>query len=151
MTSDSPQSIATTVVRLSKVVEILLAEIGLSVNQFRLLSLVAEGAASSREISVRLVMKPPNVTTMTNMLIDRGLLLRETDREDKRRVLLSLTRDAEDLVLRADRESREVLHYLVEKAGASSELLSGLGAWFPVLETAATDLRERLTQSPDPP
>lgn len=144
MSGGFSKSTAATIVRLSKIIEILLADFGLTPNQFRLLSLVDEGATASVEVGVRLVAKAPNVTAMTNGLIDRGLLVRQQDPGDRRRTHLMLTNDGAALMATADRRCREALLHVVKEAGASPELLDRLDAWVPVLEATATDLRTSL-------
>ncbi len=150
MSTGLSKSTPTTIVRLSKIIEILLADFGLTLNQFRLLSLVDEGATSSAEVGVRLAMKAPNVTAMTNSLIDRGLLVREQDTDDRRRAHLMLTDDGVALVAKADKRCHEALLHVVKQAGASPNLLDRLDAWLPVLETTATDLRISLTEHRKP-
>jgi DNA-binding MarR family transcriptional regulator len=144
------KSTPTTIVRLSKIIEILLTDFGLTLNQFRLLSLVDEGATSSAEIAVRLAMKAPNVTAMTNSLIDRGLLVREQDTDDKRRAHLTLTDDSVALMAKSDKRCHEALLHIVKHAGAPPDLLDRLDAWLPVLEATATDLRDGLTEQRKP-
>jgi len=140
------KSTVTTIVRLSKIIEIVLADFGLTLNQFRLLSLVEEGVTSSTEVGVRLAMKAPNVTAMTNGLIDRGLLVRAQDSEDKRKAHLTLTNDGATLLAKADQRCHEALLHVVEHAQASPNLLGQLDAWLPVLQTTATDLRISLAE-----
>lgn len=150
MSTRSSKSTVTTIVRLSKIIEILLADFGLTPNQFRLLTLVDEGATSSAEVGVRLAMKAPNVTAMTNSLIDRGLLVREQGTDDRRRVYLTLTADGAALMAKADKQCHEALLHVVKQAGASPHLLDRLDAWLPVLEVTATDLRISLAEHRSP-
>ncbi len=150
MSTGLSKSTPTTIVRLSKIIEIVLADYGLTLNQFRLLSLVDEGATSSAEVGVRLAMKAPNVTAMTNSLIERGLLVREQDADDRRRAHLTLTDDGVALMAGADKRCQEALLHVVKQAGASPDLLDRLDAWLPVLEATATDLRINLTKHRKP-
>ena len=59
---------ALTVVRLSKIIELVLAALGLTLNQYRMLTFISEGAPPLSEISARLAMKPPNVSALTDGL-----------------------------------------------------------------------------------
>jgi hypothetical protein len=59
------------IVQLAKVLEIVLADMGLTMHQFRLLTLAQEASPSKAELSLRLVMKPPNVSVLTSGLLRR--------------------------------------------------------------------------------
>ena len=69
-------SITLTAVRLSKIVELVLADRELTVNQLRMLTFVKEGAPPLAELSRRLAMKPPNVTVLIDGLVARGFVRR---------------------------------------------------------------------------
>ena len=79
------------IVRLAKVLEIVLADVGLTMNQFRLLTLVEDRSPSAAELSRRLVMKPPNVSALTAGMVKRGLIEQRRQLGDGRRRILALT------------------------------------------------------------
>ncbi len=60
------------VVRLAKVVELVLDDLGMTVNQYRALTLIDAGAPPIREFAVRLAMQPPNLSTLIDGLVGRG-------------------------------------------------------------------------------
>ena len=70
-------------VRLAKVVELALDDLGLTVNQYRALTLVAAGAPSMREFAVRLAMQIPNVSTLIDGLVERLGVLAEAGRSSQ--------------------------------------------------------------------
>ena len=84
------------IVRLAKVLEIVLADVGLTMNQFRLLTLVEDRSPSAAELSRRLVMKPPNVSALTAGMVKRGLIEQRRQLGDGRRRILALTPAALD-------------------------------------------------------
>jgi DNA-binding MarR family transcriptional regulator len=133
------------VVRLAKVVELVLADLGLTENQYRALTLIDAGAPPLREFAVRLVMKPPNVSTLIDGLVSRGLVTRQRDPGDGRRVVLSLTADGRSLLAtseaRAEGAMARVASFDVEREHA---LLAGLDDWQTALDEVAVDLRNNL-------
>jgi DNA-binding MarR family transcriptional regulator len=136
-----------TVIRLAKVLEIVLADVGLTVNQYRVLTFAELGAPSLREMGVRLAMKPPNVSVLVDGLVDRGLVERRRHPRDGRRFDVVLTRGG----TRAIRESRSrceaALVHLAASPAAPKNLLRGLDGWSAALDEAALDLRARLERS----
>jgi DNA-binding MarR family transcriptional regulator len=133
------------VVRLAKVVELALADLGLTENQYRALTLIDDGTQPLGEFAVRLAMQPPNVSTLIDGLVARELVVRERDPQDGRRVLLRLTTRGRTLVARADERASHALAAVAafDERRARS-LLSGIDDWQLALEAVATDLRENL-------
>ncbi len=131
---------ALTVVRISKIVEAVLGGVDLTLNQYRMLTFIEEGAPPIAELGSRLAMKPPNVTTLIDGLVERGFARRARNPEDGRRVDLSITARGKALLLEAETRSDAVLDYLAERSGDSEGLLSGLDSWTEVLDGIAIDL-----------
>jgi DNA-binding MarR family transcriptional regulator len=129
-----------TLIRLAKVIEIVLADRDLTVNQYRMLTFAEVGAPSLRELGVRLVMKPPNVCTMVDGLVERGLVERSPRTDDRRRVDIALTRQGKRLLRAARTECERTLEQLANTAGAPEGLLEGLDGWLIPLDAVATDL-----------
>jgi DNA-binding MarR family transcriptional regulator len=132
------------VVRLAKVIEIVLADVGLTLNQYRLLTLIDGGTPSARELSLRLAMKPPNVSALTNALSERGLLAKRPHATDRRRAELVLTAVGRRALRRAHQRCEEALHRLAGHDPGdtrSDQLLDGLDDWLPLLDDAAVRLR----------
>jgi DNA-binding MarR family transcriptional regulator len=133
------------VIRLAKVTEIVLYELELTLNQFRLLTMVEEGISSSRELGLRLVVKAPNVTVLVRTLTERGLLKRRPSEHDGRRIVLSLTPKGRKLIQRAERQCELALHNVaayVETPDGADALVASLDAWVAPLDVAALRLRE---------
>jgi DNA-binding MarR family transcriptional regulator len=133
------------VVRLAKVVEIVLADVGLTLNQYRLLTLIEEEAPSARELSLRLVMKPPNVTALTNTLSERALIAKLRHATDGRRADLVLTAAGRRVLRQAHARCERALGRLAERdprPSRSGRVLAGLDEWLPSLDEAAVRLRQ---------
>ena len=139
-----------TVVRLAKIMEIVLGEKNLTVNQFRMLTFIEDGAPPLAELTRRLVMKQPNVSVLIDGLVDRDLAVRERDPADGRRRQLRLTRAGLEALREAEAACDAALKYLVVRAGEPKRPVEGLAAWARVLDRVAVDsLRTILQESGD--
>jgi DNA-binding MarR family transcriptional regulator len=133
------------VVRLAKVVELVLDDLSLTVNQYRALTLVATGAPPMREFAVRLAMQPPNVSTLIDGLVGRGLISRRRDHTDRRRVMLSLTKRGQELLERAETRTGAALASVAFfDSQREHELLIGIDRWQNALDSVAADLHDTL-------
>lgn len=133
------------VVRLAKVVELTLDEVDLTPNQYRALTLVDEGAPGLREFAFRLAMKPPNATTLIDGLVRRGLVSRQRDRADGRRIALRLTSAGRELLLRADaRGDAALAHVATFAAPDDIGLVAGIDRWRGALDAVAVDVRRMM-------
>ena len=142
---------ALTVVRISKIVEVVLGELGLTLNQYRMLTFIERGAPPIAELGSRLAMKPPNVTTLIDGLVERGFALRAKNPDDGRRVDLSITGEGEALLREAETRNDAVLDYLAGRSKNSDALLGGLDSWADVLDDVAIGLlREALRGAEEP-
>lgn len=137
-------STSLTIVRLSKLVEITLADLGLTVNQYRMLTFVAEGAPSIREVGQRLAMKSPNVSALVDGLVSRGLITRAKDDADARRWDLRLTTDGDRLLTEAERRCELTLTSVLDGYDDETTLRRGIDRWEPVLDQLGVDLRSGL-------
>ena len=93
---------ARAVARLAKQVEVALGPLDLSLPQYRVLALLGEGSTASSVLARRLAVSPPSVTAVVDGLVGRGLVERQADPEDRRRLTLLLTKDGTKLLAAAD-------------------------------------------------
>jgi DNA-binding MarR family transcriptional regulator len=139
------------VVRLAKVVELALGDLGLTENQYRALTLIDTGTASPREFAIRLAMKPPNVSTLIEGLAGRGLVRRQRDPADGRRVVLRLTASGQRLLATADARAESAIEHVASfDEGREIELLAAIDHWQTALDRVAVDLRHHLASGLDP-
>jgi DNA-binding MarR family transcriptional regulator len=141
-------SSADIVIRLAKVLEIVLHGLELTMNQFRLLSLVGEGITSSRELGLRLVVKAPNLTVLTRTMTERGLLDRTRSEDDGRRIALTLTPAGRAALARARAQCETALLNLATNVNSRTNaggLVKSLDQWLSPLDEAALRLREVAT------
>jgi DNA-binding MarR family transcriptional regulator len=133
---------ATILVRLAKVVELVLDDLGITVNQYRALTLVASGAPPMREFAVRLAMQQPNLSTLIDGLVDRGLVSRRRDGPDRRRVVLSLTKRGHALLERAEKRTSDAIAHVASFDNRRRKaLLAGIDRWQDALDGVALELQ----------
>jgi long-chain acyl-CoA synthetase len=88
---------------LSKRAEVALAEVDLTLPQYRVLSILAEGSAAASGLAERLAVRRPSITALIDGLEARGLVDRRQEDADRRRVALRLTEAGARVVAEADR------------------------------------------------
>ena len=94
------------VARLAKQVEVALGPLDLSLPQYRVLALLGDGSTASSVLARKLAVSPPTVTAVVDGLVGRGLVERQADPEDRRRLTLLLTRDGKRAARRRRRRGR---------------------------------------------
>jgi DNA-binding MarR family transcriptional regulator len=133
------------VVRLAKVLELTLGSLGLTANQYRTLTLIKAGAPPLREFSLRLAMKPQNLSTLIDGLVSQELVARRRDPGDGRRVVLSLTTEGRATLGRAEaRMNRALAHVASFDEGQAPALLAGIDRWQIALDNVAADLHDTM-------
>ena len=93
---------ARAVARLAKQVEVAIGPLDLSLPQYRVLALLGDGSTASSVLARKLAVSPPTVTAVVDGLVARGLVERQADPEDRRRLTLLLTRDGKRVLAAAD-------------------------------------------------
>ena len=123
--------------RLARQLEKALEPLELTLPQFRVLSLLADGSSASSALASRLAVSPPSMTAVIDGLSARGLVDRRADPDDRRRLTLLLTtagrkalRTAEAAI---DARLVEVSGYLEEPERAA-EALAALAVWNHALD-----------------
>jgi DNA-binding MarR family transcriptional regulator len=125
-----------TVAWLAKQAELGLGAVDLSLAQYRILGLLAEGGAVSSSLAQRLAVRPPSVTAMISGLVTRGLVERTHSEDDRRRISLTLTRDGKAVLEAADRAVNERLGQIAAGLGSArsaARALDDLALWHEAL------------------
>jgi DNA-binding MarR family transcriptional regulator len=99
---------------LSKRVEVALAQVELTLPQYRVLGILAEGSAAASGLADRLAVRRPSITALIDGLVARGLVDRRQEDTERRRVELRLTPEGAETLARADVAVDE---YLIAIAG----------------------------------
>jgi long-chain acyl-CoA synthetase len=87
---------------LSKRVEMALAEVDLTLPQYRVLGILVEGSAAASGLADRLAVRPPSITAIIDGLVARGLVDRKQEDSDRRRISLRLTDEGSRVFAEAD-------------------------------------------------
>jgi long-chain acyl-CoA synthetase len=99
---------------LSKRVEVALGTVDLTLPQFRVLGILAEGSSAASGLADRLAVRRPSITALIDGLVARGLVDRRQEEDDRRKVALRLTKEGERILDEAD---RAVDGYIASLAG----------------------------------
>lgn len=113
------------VVALSRVVELAVDEVDLSVAQYRILGYCARGPTTPGDVARWLSVRKQNITRQIESLVGAGYLVRDVDVDDRRRVVLHLTRSGRAILRAGDR--------------AIDRSIEGVLALLPAKDSAAAD------------
>jgi long-chain acyl-CoA synthetase len=123
--------------RLARQVEKALEALELSMPQFRVLSLLADGSSASSALAGRLAVSPPSLTAVVDGLVARGMVERRADADDRRRLSLQLTASGKKALRAAEAaiESRlaEIGAHLEDPESAAS-VIEALAVWNHALD-----------------
>jgi long-chain acyl-CoA synthetase len=134
----SPPGIGRIAAWLSKVVELALAPVDLSMPQYRVLAILAGGSAAASGLAKSLDVRPPSVTALIDGLVARGLVDRRQEDNDRRRVELRITKEGTRLVADADRVVNEQLTHIAGYLPSKDEVMAlrSLELWGRALSEA---------------
>jgi long-chain acyl-CoA synthetase len=93
---------ALAIARLSRQAELAMAEVELTLSQYRVLAVLAQGCEASSKLAEKLAVSRPSVTGVVDGLVVRGLVRRNQDGHDRRRIDLDLTDAGCELLLAAE-------------------------------------------------
>ncbi|MGH2363163.1 MAG: MarR family winged helix-turn-helix transcriptional regulator [Chloroflexota bacterium] len=122
--------------RLSKQLDIALAQVDLTAAQYRMLCSLEAGSALASALASRLAVSRPTVTGLVDTMLARGLIERHGDPSDRRRVTHLLTESGQRILREGDAAVSARLAMLagVGPAAGVALALEGLMAWVPALD-----------------
>lgn len=122
-------------VRLARQVELALAAVDLTLPQYRVLVLLAEGKEAASALADKLAVSRPSVTGVVDGLVVRGLVERAHDADDRRRVGHELTAAGRRLLVQADAEiERRLDEITAQRPELAAAAFAGLGPWQQALD-----------------
>jgi long-chain acyl-CoA synthetase len=127
-----PGSLGRAAAWLSKQLELSLAEVELSLPQYRILGLLAEGSSMPSALAERLAVRRPTITAVVDGLEARGLVHRTPGDADKRNVTHTMSAKGQAALAEADRsiDARLVdIAASLEDPALTDEALHGLELW----------------------
>jgi DNA-binding MarR family transcriptional regulator len=92
-------------------------QFGITVEQFHILRHVRKGAGSVSELAEVKQISPSAISQAVELLVEKGLLARAQDQNDRRRVLLTLTEHGSELLGSIFQQNRA---WMIEKLAALS-------------------------------
>lgn len=127
--------------RLAKVSGSALAEIDLTLPQYRVLVFLDSGGRPASDVATLLDVAPSTVTSVVDGLCARGLVLRGEDADDRRRVVLSLTAEGKEMVTTGDSVVAERLGKLLDRLprDEADAALAGLESLNSAMEDYLTE------------
>jgi DNA-binding MarR family transcriptional regulator len=138
------------VARLAKQVEHGLGELEVSLPQYRVMTLLAEGSTASSSLADRLAVSPPSVTSVVDGLVARGLVERHPDPGDRRRLNLELTPAGQALLVQADASVGARLDLIVARLdrARAEQALEALTYWHEALDAYREERRRAGSATP---
>jgi long-chain acyl-CoA synthetase len=122
---------------LSKRVEVALATMDLTLPQYRVMGILAEGSAAASGLADRAAVRPPSITAVIDGLVARGLVDRTQEDTDRRRITLRLTDEGARTVAEADHTVDDYLASIATCLPSKDEAMAlrSLELWGQALAT----------------
>ena len=135
MAAELPVHPGRVVARLARQVELAAATVELTLSQYRVLGILDDGREAASVLADKLAVSRPSVTGVIDGLVARGLVRRDPDATDRRRIDLGLTDDGRRVLAQADGEVERRLTEIADHAEtAADDPLAGLGPWRAALD-----------------
>jgi long-chain acyl-CoA synthetase len=125
--------------RLARQLDHALADVDLSLPQYRLLVYLTLGESKPSDLAPRLGITRPSVTALVDGMVARGLVDRQPDTDDRRRVHHRVTPAGRDALAAADRGVDERLRELASHLSPddAARAFEGLALWNEAVASAA--------------
>jgi DNA-binding MarR family transcriptional regulator len=131
------RSLSWSISRLARQLEHALDDEGLTLAQFRVLSLLTDGRIAAGVVADWLAVSPPSVTSVVQGLVTRGYAERSEPAGDRRRLDIVITEAGRRAVERAEARGDAMLRDLAAGIGpAAGSLLESTHAWGEALDLA---------------
>lgn len=96
----------------------MLAEAGVSEPQWRILRVLTEtGPTSGQELAEAACLQATSVSRILQGMVERGLVLRRKDPENRRRQIVAVTESGREIIQRAAPRSRKITEGFAERFG----------------------------------
>ena len=136
------------VARLARQVELAVATVELTLPQYRIMILLAEGKEAASALAEKLAVSRPSVTGVVDGLVARGLVERHQVADDRRRVGHDLTDDGRQLLERADAEvERRLGEIAAHRPDGAEAAFQGLVPWREALDGYRLARRARVQRA----
>jgi long-chain acyl-CoA synthetase len=127
---EPPEHPGRIVARLARQVELAAATVDISLAQYRLLILLDGGKEAASALADKLAVSRPSVTGVVDGLVARGLVERDHDMDDRRRVAHALTAEGRRVLEAADAEvERRLAAIAAHRPDDAGAAFAGLLPW----------------------
>jgi DNA-binding MarR family transcriptional regulator len=120
------------VARLARHVEVALGDVDLTLPQYRLLMYLTEQSGAAKQLADQTQVRPPSLTALVDGLSNRGLVERQGDPTDGRRIQLVVTAAGRALFEVATSKCAERLQEIA--AFSPEHPIDELASWGPSLD-----------------
>jgi long-chain acyl-CoA synthetase len=128
------------VARLARQVELAVATVDLTLSQYRVLGILGDGREAASALAYKLAVSRPSITGVIDGLVARGLVTRDHDPLDRRRIGLDLTGEGKRVMALADAEvDRRLGEIATFATGDGDDAYAGLDAWRGALDGFLAD------------
>lgn len=117
---------------IARQVEVGLSESDLSLPQYRLLGLLAEGMTLPSSMADRLDVRRPSVTAVVDVLVSKGFVVRTHGKDDRRQVTHAITEEGREVLAAADKAVEARLGSIaahLEADGEADAAMRALSLW----------------------
>ncbi len=121
---------------------------GLTLPQYRLLTLLDAGDERSTALAQRLAVSKPAISTAVDVLTGLGHIRRKADNEDRRSSWLQITDSGQVALRRADQAYAKRLKTVAARMESPSRFLSTIADFAAALDRDLAEARSRSTSSP---
>jgi len=111
----------------------------LTLAQYRLLAMIADGAERASQLAARLALTMPTVSATIDTLAERGLVTRATVDDDRRALRLAITPDGSTVLATAERAMAERLDDVLARVDDADHVRAS----FAQLHAALDERREQ--------
>lgn len=136
MAAEPPRHPGHTIARLARQVELAVTSLDLTLSQYRVLGILGDGREAASVLADKLAVSRPSVTGVVDGLVARGLVRRDHDGSDRRRVDVGLTDAGRRLLADADAEVQGRLDRIAEylEFELSEDAFAALEPWHAALD-----------------
>jgi DNA-binding MarR family transcriptional regulator len=99
----------------------LLDDEALTIGQYRMLHVLQHHPETLRELADKHHVTPSTMSRSIDVLVQRNLVTRQDDPEDRRKVILRLTDEGQTLLARVDQESRATVASWIEQLSEAEQ------------------------------
>src|ERR1700733_2397060 len=139
MAAELPEHPGRVVARLARQVELAAATVELTLSQYRVLGILGDGREAASVLADKLAVSRPSVTGVIDGLVARGLVRRDPDETDRRRIDLGLTDHGRRVLAGADAEvERRPAESAAHADSGTDDPFGGLEPWRAALDAYRT-------------